>query len=127
MWPARKLAELLSVYCVTGGNPRYVGAFDPRRPLLENIRDAIMRKGSLLYDEVPFLLREEVRDPRVYQAVLAAVAGGARKLSELSSKTGLDKALSTTPILISRSGFRDAAAASDCTLIDLRREGARGI
>jgi AAA+ ATPase superfamily predicted ATPase len=45
-----------------------------------------------LYDEVPFLLREEVRDSRVYQSVLSAVALGARKFSELSSKTGLDRA-----------------------------------
>jgi AAA+ ATPase superfamily predicted ATPase len=61
-------------------------------PLLENIQDQILRKGCMLYDEVPFLLREEVRDPRVYQAILAANAAGARRFSELSSKTGLDKA-----------------------------------
>ena len=52
---------------------------------------------------------------------------GSRVLRELRAKletAAALKALSTTPILISRSGFRDAAAASDCTLIDLRREGA---
>jgi len=94
------MAELLAVYCVTGGNPHYVGRFDPRCSLTENIRDQILSKGCLLYDEVPFLLREEVRDPRVYQAILAACAGGARKFSELSSKTGLDKAHLTRYIAI---------------------------
>ncbi len=100
LWPARNLAELLAVYCVTGGNPHYVGRFDARRSLTDNIRDQILSKGSMLYDEVPFLLREEVRDPRVYQAILAACAGGARKFSELSSKTGLDKAHLTRYIAI---------------------------
>lgn len=91
-WPATNLADLLATYCVTGGNPHYIGTFESGRPLLENIRTRILSKGSMLYDEVPFLLREEVRDPRVYQAILASMAGGAGKFSELSSKTGLDKA-----------------------------------
>lgn len=92
LWPAANLADLLETYCVTGGNPMYVSRFEPGATLGENIRSQILRKGSMLYDEVPFLLREEVRDPRVYQAILAAAAGGARRFSELSSKTGLDKA-----------------------------------
>ncbi len=100
LWPAKNLADLLAVYCVTGGTPHYVGRFDPKCSLTENIRDQILSKGSMLYDEVPFLLREEVRDPRVYQAILAACAGGARKFSELSSKTGLDKAHLTSYLAI---------------------------
>ncbi|MBI4026113.1 MAG: ATP-binding protein [Verrucomicrobia bacterium] len=92
LWRASNLGELLAVYCVTGGNPLYIGTFDKKRSLLENIRRRILSKGCLLYDEVPFLLRQEVRDPRVYQAILATTAGGVRKFSELSSKTGLDKA-----------------------------------
>jgi hypothetical protein len=44
------------------------------------------------YDEVGFLLRQELREPRVYQAILAAIAQGAEKIGELGSKTGLDKA-----------------------------------
>jgi hypothetical protein len=92
LWPASNLGSLLAVYCVTGGNPLYVGMFEPQKSIGENIRAKILSKGCMLYDEVPFLLREEVREPRVYQAILAATAGGARKFSELSSKTGLDKA-----------------------------------
>lgn len=92
LWPARNLADLLAAFCVTGGSPLYIETFEPAESLVENIRAHILSKGSLLYDEVPFLLREEVRDPRVYQAILASMAGGAAKFSELSSKTGLDKA-----------------------------------
>ena len=49
-------------------------------------------RGEPLYEEVPFLLREELREPRVYFAVLASLAAGARKFGELSSKVGLDRA-----------------------------------
>ena len=92
LWKAPNLGELLAAYCVTGGSPLYIGRFDLGASLEENIRSQILLKGSMLYDEVPFLLREEVRDPRVYQAILATAAAGATKFSELSSKTGLDKA-----------------------------------
>ena len=92
LWPGRNLADTLAAYCVAGGTPQYIGLFDRNRSLLDNIRDQALSKGSALYDEVSFLLREELRDPRVYQAIMAVVAGGARKFSELSSKTGLDKA-----------------------------------
>lgn len=92
LWPAENLAEVLELYGVVGGSPMYVTQFDPREGFLENIRDRILTKGELLYEEVLFLLREEVRDARVYQSILSAMALGARKFSELSSKTGLDRA-----------------------------------
>jgi AAA+ ATPase superfamily predicted ATPase len=92
LWPARNLVEALEAYGVVGGTPTYIARLDPRKSLLANIQERILTKGSLLYEEVPFLLREEVRDARVYQAVLSALALGSRRFSELSSKTGLDRA-----------------------------------
>jgi len=86
------LAELLEAYCVVGGVPLYLSRFDPSKALLENIRHSILTKGSFLYDEVPFLLRSELRTPHVYQSILGALANGSRKFSEISSKSGLDKA-----------------------------------
>lgn len=75
-----------------GGVPLYAERFDEGAALLQNIRDHILTKGELLYEEVPFLLREELRDPRVYQSILAVIAGGAHRFGEISSKTGLDRA-----------------------------------
>jgi len=92
LWPFKSMVDLLSAYCVTGGCPLYATRMNPGAKLETNIRDHILTKGSMLYDEVPFLLREELRDPHVYQSVMGAVAAGARKFSEISSKTGLDRA-----------------------------------
>lgn len=90
MYPRRSLLELLELYCVVGGMPMYADRF-AEGTLLESIRREILSKGEALYEEVPFLLREELREPRVYQSILAALAGGAQKFGELSSKTGLDR------------------------------------
>jgi AAA+ ATPase superfamily predicted ATPase len=43
----------------------------------------------MLYDEVEFILREELREPRYYFALLQAISLGKRKLSEIVNATGL--------------------------------------
>ena len=43
----------------------------------------------MLYDEVEFILREELREPRYYFALLQAISTGKRKLSEIVNATGL--------------------------------------
>ena len=108
LWPARNLAEAIEAYGIVGGSPLYITRFEKRRSLLENVRDQVLTKGAMLYDEVPFLLREEVREARVYQSILSALASGARKFSELSSKTGLDRSHLT----------RYLATLSDIDLVD---------
>lgn len=90
MFPSLGLVDLLELYCVVGGMPMYAGRFRSSEPLLQGIGREILTKGEALYEEVPFLLREELREPRVYQSILAVIAGGGHKFGELSSKTGLD-------------------------------------
>lgn len=87
--PAAELVELAAVF---GGVPGYLQRLDPRSGLDENLRRHVLARGEPLYEEVPFLLREELREPRVYAAILATIAGGARKFGEISSKVGLDRA-----------------------------------
>ena len=65
MFPRKNLAELLELYSVIGGCPMYASLFDPKAKLATNIRDRVLTKGELLYEEVPFLLRAELREPRV--------------------------------------------------------------
>lgn len=88
-WPTPNVVELAALF---GGVPGYLQRLDPGDGLVENLVRAVLRKGEPLYEEVPFLLREELREPRVYQAILAVIAGGARKFGEISSKTGLERA-----------------------------------
>jgi len=87
--PPAGLVELAAVFgCVPG----YLQRLDPNLDVVGNLRRHVLARGEPLYEEVAFLLREELREPRVYAAILAAVAGGARKFGEISSKVGLDRA-----------------------------------
>jgi hypothetical protein len=89
---AWKPAEVVELAALFGAVPGYLQRLVPSRSLLTNLRQQVLRRGEPLYEEVPFLLREELRKPRVYYAILAAVAAGSRKFGEISSKVGLDRA-----------------------------------
>lgn len=86
------LAQRIELIGTFGGVPGYLQRLDPTLDLGDNVRTRLLRAGEPLYEEVPFLLREELRQPHVYLAILAAVAGGARKFGELASRVGLDRA-----------------------------------
>jgi hypothetical protein len=85
-------AEVVELYALFGGVPGYLQRLDPSRDLVSNLVARVLTRGEPLYEEVPFLLREELREPRVYHAILATVAAGARRFGEISSKVGLDRA-----------------------------------
>jgi AAA+ ATPase superfamily predicted ATPase len=78
-------------YAIAGGIPAYWLHFDGEKKFWRNLRDHVLRKGQALYDEVEFVLREELREPRYYFALLQAVAQGKRKLSEIVNATGLSQ------------------------------------
>lgn len=92
LFPRRTMADLVELHSVAGGVPYYLLQLDPEVSLKQNIKRRILCKGEVLFQEVPFLLREELREPRSYFPILAAIASGSRKFGEISSKTGFDKA-----------------------------------
>lgn len=78
-------------YSLAGGIPAYWLQFDREKDFAHNLKQHVLRKGQALYDEVEFILREELREPRYYFALLQAVAQGKRKLSEIVNATGISQ------------------------------------
>ena len=70
-----------------GGIPYYLRQFDDHRTLAENIQKQILTRGSILYSEVEFLLRQELRETAVYNVIIQAVAMGNTKLNDIFQKT----------------------------------------
>ena len=87
----RPFAQAVEVYAVLGGMPGYLRQFDFDRALLDNIREQILTPGAFLFREVDFLLKEELREPRNYLAILRAISQGRRKFGEVANDTGLTK------------------------------------
>ncbi|MBM4270542.1 MAG: ATP-binding protein [Deltaproteobacteria bacterium] len=91
-FPTLDFESRTALYGVFGAIPAYLEKVNESADILGNIRQAILDRGSFLYSEVDFLLREELREPRNYFVILRAIAQGKRKLSEIMNDTGFDKA-----------------------------------
>lgn len=98
-FPSYNPDDLVSTYAVLGGTPAYLRQFDDRRSLVENIRDQILTPQTYLYDEPRFLLLQEVREPRVYFAILEAMAWGNTRPNEIAQAAGLGGGATVMPYI----------------------------
>jgi AAA+ ATPase superfamily predicted ATPase len=86
--------DQVRAYAVYGGTPAYLNSLQAGVSLAQNIQEGILRRGSFLYDEVRFILQQELREPRNYFAILEAIAAGKTRLNEIKHATGIDGATS---------------------------------
>ena len=83
--------DKLQHFAVAGGVPAYWLQFSLEKDFMKNLKDHVLKKGQMLYDEVEFVLREELREPRYYFSLLQAIAQGKQKLSEIVNATGISQ------------------------------------
>lgn len=77
-------------YGIVGGTPQYLLQIDENCSIEENIKNIYLNPISSIYEEPYNLLKQEVREPAIYNAIVTAVANGYSKMSEIASKIGED-------------------------------------
>jgi len=82
--------EKALVYGIMGGTPQYLLQIDDRLDIEENIKNTYLNPTSSIFEEPTNLLKQEVREPSIYTAVITAIASGASRMSEIASKVGED-------------------------------------
>ena len=87
--PGWSADDVVRAYTVFGGVPHYLAQLDPEKSFESNLFETMVQLGAPLRDEVEFLLRQELHEPRIYLGILAAIAAGKRKLSEIVNATGI--------------------------------------
>ncbi len=90
-FPQYSVEERIRTYSVLGGIPFYLQQFDDGRDVSTNIKERILTKGEILYEEPEFLLREELREPKVYFTILKAISYGNSKFGDIMNASGLNK------------------------------------
>lgn len=85
-------------YGIIGGTPQYLLQLDDRLSIEENIKNTHLNPTSSIFEEPNSLLKQEVREPAIYNAIITAIAGGASKMNEISNKVGEDTAVCTAYI-----------------------------
>lgn len=86
------------IYGIVGGTPQYLLQMDDRLSVEDNIKNTFLNPISFLYEEPVNLLKQVVREPAVYTAIITAIAAGASRMSEISSKVGEDTNVCSTYI-----------------------------
>ena len=85
-------------YGIMGGTPQYLMQLDDRLSIEDNIKNTHLNPASSIFEEPNNLLKQEVREPAIYNAVITAIATGASKMNEISGKIDEDTSVCATYI-----------------------------
>lgn len=81
------------IYGITGGIPHYINKLDVYEDVDEALRENLFNTSSYLYEEPENLLKQELREPAIYNSVITAIAGGASHSNEIATKVGIESAI----------------------------------
>ena len=70
------------IYGITGGVPHYINKLDVGDSIDEALLDNFFDRSSYLYEEPGNLLKQELRDPAIYNAI----AEGASRMNDIKMK-----------------------------------------
>ncbi len=88
-FPSNSIEKNVESYAILGGVPFYLEKFSDKKRSLENAREQIFDKTGHLYEEIDFLLQEELREPDVYKSILTALASGHTKVVDIANASGI--------------------------------------
>ena len=97
-YPGKSRRELIEMYAVTGGVPKYIELFSESEDIYTAIQRCVLNRSGYLYDEPHFLLQQEVSEIGSYFSIIKAIAAGNSKLSAISTVLEI-KATSLTKYL----------------------------
>lgn len=84
------------VYGMVGGTPQYLLQMNDQMSIEENIKQTFLNPASTLFEEPQNLLKQEVREPALYNAIITAIAAGASRMAEISKKVGENTSVCAT-------------------------------
>jgi len=90
MLPGFSNEEKIILYSITGGIPEYLARIDNSLPLQENVRGLFFDPSGRLFEEPTNLLKQELKMPETYNAIITAIADGSSKLNEIATKAGIE-------------------------------------
>ncbi len=78
------------IYGAVGGTPQYLLQINNALSVEANIKNTYLNPVSFLFEEPVNLLKQEVREPAIYTAIITAIATGCSRMSEIAGKVGED-------------------------------------
>ena len=81
------------IYGITGGVPHYINKLDVQDNVGEALLENLFDRSSYLYEEPANLLKQELREPAIYNAIIKAIAEGASRLNDITMRVGEDNSV----------------------------------
>ncbi len=98
--PGLTRREMVEMYSVTGGVPKYALMFSPYKDVYTAIENRVLDTSSILLDEPETILRREVNSIGTYFSLLSAIARGNEKLGDISSYMNTPQTKLTNPLAV---------------------------
>lgn len=80
--------DKLYAYGACDGIPQYLEIFSRWGSFREAVENEYLLSSGGMFDEPELLIKEELREPAVYNSIIEAVANGANRNSEIADKIG---------------------------------------
>lgn len=90
--------ETIEEYSVWGGVPRYWELREEYSSLPEAIRGMLLGPTTVLYDEPKKVFLDDMKVTVQSESLMAVIAGGANRLSEIASRMGRDSTSLSAPL-----------------------------
>lgn len=88
--PALEKEQQALLYGVTGGIPHYINKLEIEKDIDTALIENLFNSAGYLFEEPENLLKQELREPAMYNSIISAIAGGASKLNEIATKVGVE-------------------------------------
>ncbi len=92
--------EQALLYGITGGIPHYINKLNVKQSIDTALLENLFSTSGYLFEEPENLLKQELREPAIYNSIISAVAGGATHLNEIATKVGLESGICTKYIKV---------------------------
>jgi len=89
-FPENTFTKNVEFWSILDGIPFYLEFFSDEDSTLLNIEKQILKREGRLYEEVDFMLKEELREPDIYKAILEAIAAGKTKVVEIANSSRIN-------------------------------------
>ncbi|MFI3215057.1 MAG: ATP-binding protein [Eubacteriales bacterium] len=88
--PSLSNDEQALLYGITGGVPHYINKLQVKNNITTALIENLFDTSSYLFEEPDNLLKQELREPAIYNSIIKAIADGSSKLNQISTKSGLE-------------------------------------
>lgn len=78
------------IYGITGGIPHYINLLGVKGSVKEALLQNLFDRSSYLFEEPENLLRQELREPAIYNSIITAIAEGASRANDIATGVHLE-------------------------------------